>query len=113
MVSVGKIRLAGGSEVAGIKCALIASGYGEYQGNHIETTFVDQALVAGVEYEISCGPWVSGGVRLTRCLFHDSRTNILSVVPKAGPQVRYSRALANWGRPFTLNQRQQSRSGQP
>ncbi|MES2707313.1 MAG: lamin tail domain-containing protein [Verrucomicrobiota bacterium] len=81
---------------------VIAAGPGEYQGNQIESTFLNnQALVANREYEISLrARWISGGGRLnTRAYFNRlPRTNLLNVVSNGGtPGAPNSRTVANAG----------------
>jgi hypothetical protein len=84
---------------------LIASGAGEYQGNQIETTFLNnQALVDGRTYEISLrARWLSGGGRLNTRLYFNRlpRTNVLAVTPNGGtPGAANSQAVANLGPTF-------------
>ena len=81
---------------------LVATGPGEYQGNQIESTFLDnRALVQNREYEISLrARWLSGGGRLNTRLYFNRlpRTNLLHVVPNGGtPGAPNSRIVANLG----------------
>ncbi|MDB6070159.1 MAG: CotH protein [Verrucomicrobiales bacterium] len=79
---------------------VIATGPGEYQGNQIESTFLNnRTLTTGREYEISLrARWLSGGGRLNTRLYFNRlpRTNLLNVVSTGGtPGAVNSRALAN------------------
>jgi hypothetical protein len=81
---------------------LIATGPGEYQGNQIESTFVDnQALVPDRIYEISLrARWLTGGGRLNTRLYFNRipQTNVLNVVPHGGtPGGPNSRVTTNIG----------------
>lgn len=81
---------------------VIANGPGEYQGNQIESTFLNNtALVSGREYEISLrARWLAGGSRLNARLYFNklARTLDLAMVPRGGtPGAPNSRAVANLG----------------
>lgn len=90
------------SEAGNQVMRLIATGPGEYQGNQIESTFLNNtALVSGSEYEISLrARWLAGGGRLNARLYFDrlARTNDLAVVARGGtPGAPNSRSVANLG----------------
>jgi hypothetical protein len=81
---------------------LIATGPGEYQGNQIESTFLNNtALLTGREYEVSLrARWLAGGGRLNTRLYFNrlARTHDLAVAPRGGtPGQPNSRAVANLG----------------
>ncbi len=81
---------------------VIATGAGEYQGNQVESTFLNNtALVTGREYEISLrARWLSGGGKLNVRLYFNriARTHQLAVNPRGGtPGAPNSRAVANLG----------------
>ena len=81
---------------------LIATGPSEYQGNQLESTFLNNtALVTGREYEVSLrARWLAGGGRLNTRLYFNrlARTHDLAVVPHGGtPGQPNSRAVANLG----------------
>jgi len=81
---------------------LVATGPGEYQGNQLESTFLNNtALVAGREYEISLrARWLAGASQLNTRLYFNrlARTHTLAVSPRGGtPGQPNSRAIANLG----------------
>lgn len=81
---------------------LVATGPGEYQGNQLESTFVNNtALVSSREYEVSLrARWLAGGGKLNARLYFNrlARTFDLAMVPRGGtPGAPNSRALANLG----------------
>jgi hypothetical protein len=85
---------------------LIASGSGEYQGNQLSSTFLnDQALVQGRTYTISLrARWLSGGGRLNSRLYFNRipKTNTLALPPNGGtPGAANSRAVTNAGPTFS------------
>lgn len=85
---------------------LIATGSSEYQGNQIESTFLNNtALVSGHEYEISLrARWLAGGGNLNARLYFNrlARTHQLAVAPRGGtPGRANSRATANPGPTYT------------
>jgi hypothetical protein len=89
---------AGGNQVLHV----IATGPGEYQGNQLESTFLNNTpLASGREYEISLrARWLAGAGRLNARLYHDrlARTHDLAVVPRGGtPGAPNSRSVANLG----------------
>ena len=81
---------------------VVATGPGEYQGNQVESTFLNNtALVLGREYEISLrARWLAGGGRLNARLYFNriARTHDLAVSSHGGtPGQVNSRAVANIG----------------
>ncbi len=81
---------------------VVATGPGEYQGNQIESTFLNNTvLVTGREYEISLrARWLAGGGRLNARLYFNriARTHDLAVSSHGGtPGAVNSRAVANLG----------------
>lgn len=81
---------------------LVATGPGEYQGNQIESTFLNNtALVAGREYEISLrARWLAGASQLNTRLYFNrlARTHTLAVSSHGGtPGRANSRAIVNLG----------------
>ncbi len=81
---------------------VVATGPGEYQGNQVESTFLNNtALVTGREYEISLrARWLTGGGRLNARLYFNriARTHDLEVSSHGGtPGAVNSRAVANTG----------------
>lgn len=89
---------AGGNSVLRV----IATDAGEYQGNQIESSFInDTPLVSGREYEISLrARWLAGAGRLNARLYFNrlARSFDLAMVARGGtPGAPNSRALANLG----------------
>lgn len=81
---------------------VISTGPCEYQGNQIESTFINNTqLVAGRDYEISLrARWLAGGALLNTRLYFNrlARTHQLAVPSHGGtPGRANSRALANIG----------------
>lgn len=81
---------------------VIATDAGEYQGNQIESTFLNNApLVSGREYEISLrARWLAGRSRLNARLYFNrlARSLDLAMVARGGtPGAVNSRAIANLG----------------
>ena len=81
---------------------VIATDAGEYQGNQIESTFLNNTpLVAGREYEISLrARWLAGNGRLNARLYFNrlARTFDLAMVARGGtPGAPNSRAVVNLG----------------